>query len=225
VRESFVLVVFGGGGGWPDRSRVVVFFFRRRLFLSFRSQHPQTKTQNTPQPTKNNLKTGASYPTRDQDGNLLVTEYGRCRYRDNQLVTLQELPETAPPGQLPHGVDVVLEDDLVDSVKPGDRVAIVGVFRPLAGAANGVVSGVYKSVVVGVAAERLTQDKVRWQVSSCVFFLRLAFFVFCEFDRDRAAVALLFSSPSVVLSLSFRRRNSPNANNPHPIPQTNNTKT
>jgi DNA replication licensing factor MCM3 len=56
-----------------------------------------------------------------------------------------------------------LEDDLVDSVKPGDRVAVVGVFRPLAGAANGVVSGVYKSVVVGVAAERLTQDKVRWQ--------------------------------------------------------------
>ena len=98
-----------------------------------------------------------------QDGNLLVTEYGRCRYRDNQLVTLQELPETAPPGQRPHGIDVVLEDDLVDSVKPGDRVAVVGVFRPLAGAANGVVSGVYKSVVVGVAAERLTQDKVRWQ--------------------------------------------------------------
>lgn len=92
-----------------------------------------------------------------------MTEYGRCRYRDNQLVTLQELPETAPPGQLPHGIDVVLEDDLVDSVKPGDRVAVVGVFRPLAGAANGAVSGVYKSVVVGVAAERLTQDKVRWQ--------------------------------------------------------------
>ena len=48
------------------------------------------------------LPTGASYPTRDAEGHLLVTEYGRCRYRDNQMVTMQELPETAPPGQLPH---------------------------------------------------------------------------------------------------------------------------
>jgi hypothetical protein len=45
---------------------------------------------------------GATYPTRDQDGHLLVTEYGKCRYRDNQMITMQELPETAPPGQLPH---------------------------------------------------------------------------------------------------------------------------
>jgi len=48
------------------------------------------------------LPTGASYPTRDAEGHLLVTEYGRCKYRDNQMITMQELPETAPPGQLPH---------------------------------------------------------------------------------------------------------------------------
>ncbi|KAI8469933.1 MAG: MCM2/3/5 family-domain-containing protein [Monoraphidium minutum] len=116
----------------------------------------------------------ASYPTRDADGHLLVTEYGRCRYRDNQMITMQELPETAPPGQLPHSIDLILENDLVDAVKPGDRVAIVGIFRPLPGAANGMTSGVYRqgagegrgrgvaSVVVGLSAERLTQDKVRW---------------------------------------------------------------
>lgn len=48
------------------------------------------------------LRTGSSYPTRDGEGHLLVTEYGKCRYKDNQVVGLQELPETAPPGQLPH---------------------------------------------------------------------------------------------------------------------------
>jgi DNA replication licensing factor MCM3 len=45
---------------------------------------------------------GSSYPTRDEAGNLLTTEYGKCRYKDNQIIGLQELPETAPPGQLPH---------------------------------------------------------------------------------------------------------------------------
>jgi hypothetical protein len=37
---------------------------------------------------------------------------------------------------------VFLEDDLVDSVKPGDRVAITGIFRPLVGAAGGTYNGI-----------------------------------------------------------------------------------
>ena len=37
-----------------------------------------------------------------------MTEYGKCRYRDNQLLTMQELPETAPPGQLPYSSALLL---------------------------------------------------------------------------------------------------------------------
>ena len=40
-------------------------------------------------------------PRRDDNGNLLVTQYGLSTYIDHQTVTIQELPETAPPGQLP----------------------------------------------------------------------------------------------------------------------------
>lgn len=43
-------------------------------------------------------------------------------------------------------VEIVLESDLVDSCKPGDRVAIVGIFRPLASANGGTTSGAYRCV-------------------------------------------------------------------------------
>lgn len=94
--------------------------------------------------------TSTSYPTHDKNGNALETEFGLSVYKDHQTVTLQEMPERAPMGQLPRSVELVLDHDLVDKVKPGDRVQIVGVFRALATSSQGQssTSGVFKTVIL-----------------------------------------------------------------------------
>lgn len=51
------------------------------------------------------------------------------RFIDYQLARLQELPEDLPPGQLPHYLDVVLKNDLVNNARPGDRIVLTGIVR------------------------------------------------------------------------------------------------
>lgn len=115
------------------------------------------------------ISTPAIYPTEDLDGNRLLTEYGYSTYRDHQLVLVQEMPELAPAGQLPRLVDVVVDDDLVDTCKPGDRVLIVGVYRALGGGNSTfrtvlLANAVYPlhARLTGVAAsETLTDSDIR----------------------------------------------------------------
>ncbi len=100
------------------------------------------------------------YPTKDKDGNPLETEFGLSEYKDHQTITLQEMPEKAPMGQLPRSVELVLDHDLVDRIKPGDRVMVVGVYRALApsGTGHATSSGVFKTVVLVNNVQLLGRD-------------------------------------------------------------------
>lgn len=94
--------------------------------------------------------TSSVYPQKDTQKNPLETEFGLSQFKDHQTIVLQEMPEKAPMGQLPRSIELVLDDDLVDKIKPGDRVEIVGVYRALATSANGqsTTSGLFKTVVL-----------------------------------------------------------------------------
>lgn len=57
--------------------------------------------------------------------------HNRSDFTDKQVVRLQETPDAVPDGQTPHTVSLCVYDELVDLVKPGDRVVITGIFRSI----------------------------------------------------------------------------------------------
>jgi DNA replication licensing factor MCM3 len=150
------------------RPKVVksVHYNETKNIFHFREYQDQTMT--------NGVATSSVYPQEDDEGNPLITEYGFCTFRDHQTISIQEMPERAPAGQLPRGVDVILDDDLVDKVKPGDRVQLVGIYRTLGNRNTNHNSALFKTVMIannvvllssksggGVATAILTDTDIR----------------------------------------------------------------
>lgn len=108
----------------------------------------------------------SNYPTTvssvDSSGQeRLSSEFGLSSYRDHQTLVMQEMPEKSPAGQLPRAIDVVLEEDLVDSAKPGDRVRIVGIYKSLASiSGGGQIPAHFKSAVVALSVKPLISGSV-----------------------------------------------------------------
>lgn len=81
---------------------------------------------------------------------LILVSLFRCIFTDKQLVRLQETPDEVPEGETPYTVTLFAFDDLVDTVRPGDRVEITGIFRAVPRRTNPrmrTVKSVFKTYV------------------------------------------------------------------------------
>eukprot|EP01084_Bolivina_argentea_P306451 529566_1 len=94
-------------------------------------------------------QTSSIYPTTDNNGNNLTTEFGLCTFSDHQKIYIQDMPERTEAGSMPQSVECILDNDLVDKCKPGDRVQIIGIYRALCGKRiSGESSGKFHTVIL-----------------------------------------------------------------------------
>jgi DNA replication licensing factor MCM3 len=62
----------------------------------------------------------------------------------------------APPGLLPQSVTVVMQGDLVNAVKPGDRGQMIGIYK-LIGGAQSKEKGIFKPYFLCLSAKMLSE--------------------------------------------------------------------
>jgi DNA replication licensing factor MCM4 len=92
--------------------------------------------------------------------------HNNCFFTDKQHVKIQETPETVPEGETPHTVHLCVYEDLVDFVKPGDRVEAIGIYKAMGVRVNPhtrVMKNVYRTYIDVINFVRT--DKRRFNVN------------------------------------------------------------
>jgi len=76
--------------------------------------------------------------------------HNMCLFSDKQHVKVQETPESVPEGETPQTIHLCAYEDLVDFVRPGDRVEITGIYKAMGIRVNAnkrVLKNVYRTYV------------------------------------------------------------------------------
>jgi len=90
--------------------------------------------------------------------------HNRCYFSDKQMVRVQETPDEVPAGETPASIVIFAYDDLVDAVRPGDRVEATGVFRAQARRVNPKITkvkSVYKTYVDAIHFRKVISNGSR----------------------------------------------------------------
>jgi len=83
-------------------------------------------------------------------------QHNDCSFNNRQMLKLQETPEGVPEGETPVSVVVYCYDDLVNFVRPGDRVEVSGIYRASAVRPNvnrSTCNAVYRTHIDAIAIE------------------------------------------------------------------------
>ena len=79
--------------------------------------------------------------------------HNRCAFTDKQLIRVQESSDEIPEGETPYTCTLFAFDELVDTVRPGDRLEVTGVYRAVAQRVNPrlrVVKSIFKTYIDSV---------------------------------------------------------------------------
>lgn len=71
------------------------------------------------------------FPKKDEEEEELFAENGLSK--DHQILTCQDIPENLLDDRLPHSVEIVCEDDLINQCMPNDKAIISGTYVCLLG--------------------------------------------------------------------------------------------
>ncbi|KAF7458398.1 DNA replication licensing factor mcm4 [Cryptosporidium felis] len=55
--------------------------------------------------------------------------HNMCQFSNKQILKIQELPDTIPPGETPHTIIGYVYDEMVDCCRPGDRIEFNGIVK------------------------------------------------------------------------------------------------
>ena len=97
--------------------------------------------------------------------NSMILIHNRCKFTSKQIIRIQETPEMIPDGQTPHTITIVAYGNLVDSVRPGDRVDVTGVYRATSSRPNPrtrTLLQIYRTYIDAVCMKKL--DRKRFQM-------------------------------------------------------------
>ena len=88
-------------------------------------------------------------------------------FSDKQHVKVQETPESVPEGETPQTIHLCAYEDLVDNVRPGDRVEITGIYKAMGVRVNAnkrTLKNVYRTYIDVITYVK--SDKKRFEVGA-----------------------------------------------------------
>jgi len=100
------------------------------LSVHFCNATGETRTREHPDPCALKFQSiSGEAPKVDENNNKFAAEMGLSHYKDVLTFNIQEMPETAPSGQIPRSVEVRCDLELVDIPRPGARVRVTGMYK------------------------------------------------------------------------------------------------